>query len=145
MGGIIMAIRIFKPGEYAKKEFYSYMGEFFGERAYKKEFPYLVNTENTIWIIDIEEDTVQGFSSFEITNRGIEIGDTYVRSKDKVLWEKLVGYAIEAAESFEPKLIYVAVAHASERDWYQRLGFSVVRTTKNYYFLERVIAEDEEA
>lgn len=140
----MMAIKIFKPGAFDKKEFYYYMGEFFGERTYKREYPYLVNTENTTWIVDIQDDEVAGFTSFEITNRGIEIGDTYVKDKDMLLWERLVGYALDAAESFHPKLIYVAVPHASERDWYKQKDFEVVRTTKNYYFLERML-DDEKA
>lgn len=138
----MMSIKIFKPGAFDKKEFYSYMGEFFGERTFQREYPYLVNTENTTWIVDIQDSEVEGFTSFEITNRGIEIGDTYVKKKDMQLWEKLVGYAVDAAESFYPKLIYVAVSHASERDWFAKNGFELVKTTKNYYFLERALADE---
>ncbi|MBC2173899.1 hypothetical protein [Listeria booriae] len=137
-------IKVFEPGNYSFEVFYKFMGPFFGERKYKRELPYLVNTENTWWFIELKDELVTGFSSYEITNQGVEIGDTFVVEKDLELWGKLAMYALDAAESLGPKRIYVAVTFEVEQKWYEAQGFEVYRETKNYIFLEKVDEDGQE-
>ena len=72
-----MNVREFLPG-YDKREFYSMIGEFFAERRYRKEMPYLVNDDDKSWNIFFDGSSVVGFYSY-VENKGVtEISGFYV-------------------------------------------------------------------
>ncbi|MBL1228118.1 hypothetical protein IW492_02585 [Enterococcus sp. BWB1-3] len=130
-------LKVFKPNLYSKSEFYKYMGIFFGEKEYKKELPYLINTKDTTWFVHLKKDKVLGFSSYDITNRGIELGETYTIDNSFELWESLASASLNDALELNPKFVYLAVTHKKECSWYLSRDFELAKTTTNYYFLER--------
>ena len=51
--------------DYDKAAFYSIMGEFFAEKKYRDEMPYLVNTEEKEWCLFFANGKLAGFYAHE--------------------------------------------------------------------------------
>lgn len=54
----------FKAG-YKKEDFYSIMGMFFAERKYRRELPYMVNTDDKSWVLFYEKECLAAFYAYE--------------------------------------------------------------------------------
>ena len=63
---------------YDKKEFYSIMGEFFAEEKYKKEMPYMKNSEKREWSLFFRDGSLAGFYSHEDRKKFTNIASVYV-------------------------------------------------------------------
>ena len=55
--------------DYDKAAFYSIMGEFFAEKKYRDEMPYLVNTEEKEWCLFFANGKLAGFYAHEERER----------------------------------------------------------------------------
>ena len=68
-------------GNYDKKEFYGQMGEFFADRIYRKQLPYLINDVDKIWYLVYERNKFVGFFGVKICNENTLISDIYIDEK----------------------------------------------------------------
>lgn len=64
--------------DYDKAAFYSIMGEFFAEKKYRDEMPYLVNTEEKEWCLFFANGKLAGFYAHEERERHTAISGVYV-------------------------------------------------------------------
>ena len=111
-------IKVYIP-PYNKQNFYSLMGKYFAERVYRRKLPYLINTSSTIWFLLMNKERIIGFSSIQISNEFIDIGDVFVEDENddtrKYLLEKVL----------------------------KHYCFKQYRETKNYLFFRREINEQD--
>ena len=48
-------------GNYDKKDFYGWLGEYFADKNYRKKLPYLINDADKIWYFIYERNKFVGF------------------------------------------------------------------------------------
>lgn len=122
---------------HSKSDFYQLMGKFFAEKIYQQQLPYLANSNTTFWILlKKKSNDVIGFSSFERTKKGIEIGEIYLVSNNNILWKKLASKTIREAKKHHCKTIYTAVNSEIHLNYFLYKGFNIYKKTKNYFFLQ---------
>ncbi|EQF22239.1 hypothetical protein QEW_4408 [Clostridioides difficile CD160] len=129
-----MEYKIFQ-GDYDKRSFYSLLGQFFAEREYKKMFPYLVNEEDSIWIVAIQNDEVVGFTTFEEKKSRIIFDYTYAKTVD-VEKELLDKRFILTKDVNKPIDIDLLRENNDIKYWTDK-GFSIKKETKNYIYLRK--------
>lgn len=124
---------------YNKPQFYQLMGPFFSERYYRNKFPYLINSNRTRWYIVIDQNSnVQAFASYEVKNTKIEIGEVYVSEdirKENMKQLLIRKVLLDIRSDFPGITICVSTDSEQDRDLFERKGFTLVRETKNYFFL----------
>lgn len=64
--------------DYDKAAFYSLMGEFFAEKRYRDEMPYLVNTDEKEWCLFFADGELAGFYAHEERERHTSVSGVYV-------------------------------------------------------------------
>jgi len=127
-------VRIFNNG-YDKASFYALMGCFFAEKKYKKLLPYLENTENLAWYINVNDEGVQAFSSVEEQRSKINFKDDFFINDIKYL-EELLNAKMDSIEGLN-KSIETATNNQEILELYKRYGFHECRRTTNYVFLRK--------
>lgn len=127
-------VKIFK-NDYDRSEFYSIMGKFFAEPSYKKDLPYLVNRDNTVWYLNVKNGEVVAFSNYEEHKKTIEFKTDYfvynisdLEELIKIKLKDLNGKEIETANSNKEIV-----------DLFIKYGFKEYRKTTNYVFLRKEI------
>ena len=68
------------PQDLSKFDFYGYIGEFFAEKQYKNELPYLYNNNNRCWRLYFnKKDMLIGFCYYQEKNKNtVHLGGLYV-------------------------------------------------------------------
>lgn len=125
-------IKIFKDN-YNKAEFYSIMGKFFAEPFYKRQLPYLSNRDNTVWFVDIDDETndVISFNSYEEKRSCVEFKSTFYENNIQSLEEIL----IQQLSQLQGKVIETASSNKQIIVLFLKLGFEEYRKTTNYIYL----------
>ena len=67
----------FRTG-YDKADFYARTGMFFAEKQYKKEMPYLINTDEKEWCLFYADDHLAGFYAHEQKDSFVAVSGFYV-------------------------------------------------------------------
>ncbi|HFL3653899.1 TPA: hypothetical protein ACG3P3_001623 [Clostridioides difficile] len=129
-----MEYKIFE-GDYDKRLFYSLLGQFFAERKYRKMFPYLVNEENSIWIVAIENDEVVGFTIFEEKKSKIIFDHTYAKTAD--IENKLLNDRFTLTKDINKPIEIDLLIESSNIKYWLDKGFNITKETKNYIFLRK--------
>ncbi|CAI3324117.1 MULTISPECIES: hypothetical protein [Enterococcus] len=136
-------IKIYIP-PYDKQNFYRLMGKYFAERVYRRKLPYLINTSNTIWFLLMNKDKVIGFSSIQISNEIIDIGDVFVEDEDvdnrKFLFKKVLFFIDKKCEK---KCVRISLKKDQYLNTLPHYCFKQYRETKNYLFFRREINEQD--
>ena len=52
-------------GNYDRADFYARTGMYFAEKKYRREMPYLINTDEKQWCLFYQNDTLAGFYAWE--------------------------------------------------------------------------------
>ena len=129
-----MEYKIFE-GDYDKRLFYSLLGKFFAEREYRKMFPYLVNEEDSIWIVAIENDEVVGFTIFEEKKSKIIFDYTYAKAAD--IENKLLNDRFTLTKDINKPIEIDLLRESSNIKYWLDKGFNITKETKNYMFLRK--------
>lgn len=64
--------------DYDKAAFYAIMGEFFADKKYRSEMPYLVNSEEKEWCLFFANGELAGFYAHEERERHTYVSGVYV-------------------------------------------------------------------
>ncbi|PRR84763.1 hypothetical protein [Clostridium luticellarii] len=127
-------IKVFE-GKYDKSKFYSIMGKYFAEPRYKKELPYLVNRDNTIWFINITKGEVLAFGSLEESKNKITFTEDYFE-KDIRSFKTVLKAKMEYLKD-NKKPIETATSNPKIEKELLKIGFTKYRETTNYVFLHK--------
>ena len=126
---------------YDKREFYSIMGEFFAEEKYKKEMPYMKNSESQEWSLFFKDGVLAGFYSHENKKGCIYISSVYVVEdfrKNGVL-SKMITDMISRFENMRMTSNNEILLNALLKN-----GFKEISARGSYKVMERG-AEDEKS
>lgn len=126
--------------EYDKSEFYSLMGKYFAERKYRNMFPYLVNEEDSNWIVALEDEEVVGFTVYEEKKNKIIFDYTFGETNKIEL--KLLKERFKAIENIN-KPIELDITKDNDITYWLDKGFEIKKETKNYYFLRKDIVKND--
>ncbi len=141
----MICLRIKKyEGNYDRGEFYSLMGKFFAEPAYKKQLPYLVNRESNIWFVAINNDVVIGFVAINETKKIIKLEHDFVEEayrKNKI-YEKLNGTRLAYVKDAS-KALDVIVKEAHLIQYWSKLGFKEYRQNGTYHYLRKEKSDED--
>lgn len=123
-------------GNYDKKEFYSQMGEFFADRIYRKQLPYLINDIDKIWYLIYERNKFAGFFGIKICNDNTLISDIYIMENfDKNnIFEYMANHLVNMYKEEDLKVLTKIKA---EQIVWHKLGFEVVGNRGNYAIMVR--------
>lgn len=124
--------RGFETG-YDKKEFYSIMGQYFAERDYRKEMPYMVNTEMKQWVLYYNEEELVSFYAYEKKKHFHEITGFYVvkEYRNKGIGKKMVKDIMDRFTT--ARLTTNAVFFIKTLE---KVGFSKIREKGSYAEME---------
>jgi predicted GNAT family acetyltransferase len=130
-------------GNYDKAEFYSIMGKYFAEKKYKKEMPYLENSENHIWFVAFFEGEVIGFGSVTKLKRKTVLSHSYVEEdhRRQGVWNTINEKRLTHAQRIG-KPIEVITKEPHLKEYWMEKGFSVYRTNGRYSYLRRIDNEN---
>jgi len=123
-------------GNYNKKEFYSQMGEFFAERIYRKELPYLINDTDKMWYLIYDRDKFLGFFGIKICTGNTLISDIYINDeKNKIeIFKYMANYLVDTYHEEELKVL---TKISKEQAIWTKLGFKTVGVRGNYSIMIR--------
>jgi len=123
-------------GNYDKKEFYGQMGEFFADRIYRKQLPYLINDVDKIWYLVYERNKFVGFFGVKICNENTLISDIYIDEKyiKTDVFEYMAKYLVNLYNEEEIKVL--TKVKKEEAIWI-KLGFELVGNRGNYAVMTR--------
>lgn len=123
-------------GNYDKKEFYSQMGEFFADRNYRKQLPYLINDVDKIWYLIYERNKFVGFFGIKICNENTLISDIYIT--DLYLKSGVFEYmAKHLVNLYNEEELKVLTKVKREQNIWLKLGFELVGNRGNYAVMIR--------
>lgn len=130
-------IKVF-AGNYDKKEFYSYMGEVFALKEFRKELPYLCNEPGRVWFLAFEGKQLIGFASFQETRTKIVFQNDYVflKHRGKGVYKQLMDYRLQHIKG-KNKPIEVICNCLKIAEAYIKHGFKETKKTKNYIFMRK--------
>ena len=125
-------------GNYNRGEFYSQMGKFFAEPDYKKELPYLVNREGSVWFVAIDNDQVVGFVAVNEGKNMIRLSHDYVIDdyRQQGLYKKLNKRRADYIKT-KDKPLEIIVKEQFLIDYWQNKGFKTTRTNGAYSYLRK--------
>jgi GNAT superfamily N-acetyltransferase len=132
-----LQIRIYE-GYYDRTEFYGLMGRYFAEKKYRKEMPYLENSDDHIWFLAFIEGKLIGFGSVVVLKSKVVLSHSYVEEEHRRqgIWssinEKRLAYAHEARKPIE-----VITKEPYLKEHWIKNGFSVYRMSGRYCYMRR--------
>ncbi|HFD3633352.1 TPA: hypothetical protein ACF3T5_002864, partial [Enterococcus faecium] len=113
-------------------------------RVYRRKLPYLINTPSTIWFLLMNKERIIGFSSIQISNEFIDIGDVFVEDENddtrKYLLEKVLFFIDKKCER---KCVRISLKKDQYLNNLKHYCFKQYRETKNYLFFRREINEQD--
>ena len=129
-------------GKYDRALFYSKMGRFFAEERFVRLMPYLRNKYGTVWFTIERKGEVAAFASLLVKDEYVLFTTEYVEAgyRRQGLFRELTNARFEYCRKLN-KPIRTSTNIGFIKDYYLKRGFEVYRTTKNYWFLYRGIAE----
>lgn len=132
-------IKIYDMNNCDKKEFYSITGQYFAEKKYRKESPYLNNEDGRIWFLKFDKDVLIGFGSVQIFKNKIELTGDYIikEFRQKGYNKEIIQVRLDYVKNIN-KAIEYATPHKFIKDMMIReFGFQEYKSTFNYSFLRR--------
>jgi len=123
-------------GNYDKKEFYGQMGEFFADRVYRKQLPYLINDIDKIWYLIYERNKFAGFFGIKICNDNTLISDIYIMEgfNKTNIFEYMANYLVGLYKEEDLKVL--TKVKDEQKVWYE-LGFENIGNRGNYAIMVR--------
>lgn len=134
-------VKVYK-GDYKKEDFYSIMGEYFAERKYRKELPYIINDDTMEWCLFYDENDLIGFSSASVEKNKVSFGNMYVVEsyRDKKVWSYMANYLLKEYEGHSLQVITNADKLITA--WEKR-GFKVSGKRGSYSVMRREIKDEK--
>ncbi len=135
-------IKVFM-GNYNKREFYSWMGEFFADRKYRKKMPYLINDVDKIWYVIYERrDKIVGFFGIKICLDNTLISDIYIDENYNrmSIFEYMAKYLVEL---YQEETIKVLTKMPNEQIIWSNLSFTIIGNRGNYAIMTRKVKNEK--
>ncbi|MBE6144115.1 MAG: hypothetical protein E7169_00875 [Firmicutes bacterium] len=121
-------------GKYDKKEFYGQMGEFFADRNYRKQLPYLINDVDKIWYLVYDKNKFIGFFGVKICTENTLISDIYFEDAPNKI--NAFKYTAEfLVDLYQEEELKVLTKIKEEQNIWLKLGFVKAGTRGNYLIL----------
>ena len=114
------------------------MGEYFAERSYRKELPYIINDENMEWHLVYEGNTLVGFASAAIDKNKVLFGNMYVlkEHREKGVWSFMADYLVE---KYNDQTLQIVTNVDKLINAWKKRGFNEVGNRGSYSVLRREI------
>lgn len=123
-------------GNYDKKDFYGWMGEYFADKNYRKKLPYLINDSDKIWYLIYERNKFVGFFGIKVCNDNTLISDIYINEEyiDTNVFEFMAKHLVELYKTEDLKVLTKVT---KEKEIWENLGFVDVGNRGNYTIMLR--------
>ena len=123
-------------GNYDKKDFYGWMGEYFADKNYRKKLPYLINDADKIWYLIYERNKFVGFFGIKVCNDNTLISDIYINEEylDTNVFEFMAKHLVELYKAEDLKVLTKVT---KEKEIWENLGFVDIGNRGNYTIMVR--------